>query len=101
MLCHKRLGHVSDCGLIELSKQGLFDKVQEIELCDACVYGMSCRLIFGNVVQRTKGTLDYIHVDLWGPSRTQSHVGARYFVSLVDDFSRKLWIFILKAKVMH
>ena len=42
--------------------------------------------------------MDYIHVDLWGPSRTPSHSGARYFLSMVDDYSRKLWIFILKTK---
>lgn len=24
--------------------------------------------------------------------------GGRYFISIIDDFSRKLWIFILKEK---
>ena len=36
--------------------------------------------------------------DLWGPSRIESHSGARYFLSLVDDYSRKLWIYVLKSK---
>ena len=62
------------------------------------VYGKACRVKFGTGQQRTKGTLDYIHADLWGPSRTPSHLGARYFLSMVDDYSRKLWIFILKTK---
>ena len=100
MLWHKRLGHVSHRGLTELAKQGLLGdkKLQEMEFCETFVYGKTCKVKFGIGVQRTKGTLDYIDLDLWGPSRTQSLSGARYFMTLVDDYSRKLWIFILKHK---
>lgn len=42
--------------------------------------------------------LDYVHSDLWGPSRVESHSGGRYFMSIIDDHSRKLWIYILKTK---
>jgi len=45
-----------------------------------------------------KGTLDYIHVDLWDPSSTPSHLGAKYFLSIVDDFSIKLWVYPQKTK---
>lgn len=45
----------------------------------------------------TKGILDYIHSDLWGPAQTQSLSGSRYFLTLVDDFSRKTWIYFLKT----
>lgn len=100
MLWHKRLGHVSHRGLTELSKQGLLgkEKLKEMEFCENCVYGKSSRVSFGVGKHRTKGTLDYIHADLWGPAGCQSHSGARYFLSLVDDFSRKLWVYILKNK---
>ncbi|TXG55667.1 hypothetical protein EZV62_020923 [Acer yangbiense] len=49
-LWHMRLGHISEKGLIELLK-------------------------FNLAVHRTKGTLDYVHSDLWGPARTQSLEG--------------------------
>ena len=100
ILWHKRLGHVSERGLTELVKQGLLgdEKLQEMEFCETCVYGKSSIVKFGIGVQRTQGTLDYIHLDLWGPARTQSHSGARYFMTIVDDYSRKLWFFILKNK---
>ena len=62
------------------------------------VYGKACRVKFGTGQQRTKGTLDYIHADLWGSSQTPSYSGPRYFLSMVDDYSRKLWIFIFKTK---
>ena len=100
MLWHKRLRHVSQRGLTELAKQGLLGdgKLQELEFCDTYVYGKSSSVKFGTGIHRTKGTLDYIHLDLWGPARTLSHSGARCFISVVDDYSRKLWVFILKNK---
>ena len=57
-----------------------------MKFCETCVYGKSCRVKFGTGIQRKKGTLDYIHSDLWGPARTQSLSGASYFMSIVDDY---------------
>ena len=65
-LWHKRLGHVSEKGLIELGKQGLLngDKIKNLDLCKYCVLGKASRVKFGTASQRTKGTLDYLHADL-------------------------------------
>ena len=72
--------------------------MEDLEFYETCAYGKSSRVKFGTGIQRSKGTLDYIHSGLWGLARTQSHSGSRYFMSLVDDYSRKLWVFILKNK---
>ena len=66
MLFNKRLGHMSERGLTELVKQGFLGNVnlQGMEFCETCVYGKSCRVKFSTGVQRTKGTLDYVHSDL-------------------------------------
>ncbi|KAG8480905.1 hypothetical protein CXB51_025479 [Gossypium anomalum] len=45
-----------------------------------------------------KGTLEYIHSGLWGPSRVPSRGGANYMLTFIDDFSRKVWAFFLKKK---
>ena len=42
--------------------------------------------------------LDLIHTDVWGPSLVASIGGARYYVTFIDDFSRKVWTFFLKHK---
>ncbi|KAL3373978.1 hypothetical protein AABB24_005776 [Solanum stoloniferum] len=39
-----------------------------------------------------------IHVDLWGPYSTTNFDGNKYFLTIVDDFSRMSWIFLLKHK---
>ncbi|XP_073138900.1 uncharacterized protein [Henckelia pumila] len=45
-LWHLRLGHVSEKGLHDLSKQGLLggDKIESLELCDSCALGKSKRV---------------------------------------------------------
>jgi hypothetical protein len=39
---------------------------------------------FNTSVHTTKGTLDYVHADLWGPSRKPSLGGARYMLTIID-----------------
>ncbi|KAH9684673.1 DNA (cytosine-5)-methyltransferase 1B [Citrus sinensis] len=99
-LWHMRLAHISERGLRELSNQGLLgdDKVTSLKFCEKCVFGKATRLKFSLGRKETKQTLDYIHSDLWGPSQVPSLGGARYFVSFIDDFSRKVWIYVLKHK---
>ena len=46
----------------------------------------------------SKAPLEYIHSDLWGPSQALTHGGARYFLSIIDDFSRMVWVYVLKSK---
>ncbi|GJT34326.1 retrovirus-related pol polyprotein from transposon TNT 1-94 [Tanacetum coccineum] len=36
--------------------------------------------------------------DLWGPSQVKSLEGKRYFLSIVDDYSRRVWVYILRFK---
>ena len=46
----------------------------------------------------SKQPLDYVHADLWGPAQVPSLSGGRYFMSVIDDYFRKVWIHILKTK---
>ncbi|KAL5576887.1 hypothetical protein UlMin_018586 [Ulmus minor] len=44
---------------------------------------------FKTGVHKTNSALEYIHADLWGPAKTQTQGGNKYFLSLIDDYSRK------------
>ncbi|GKD16566.1 retrovirus-related pol polyprotein from transposon TNT 1-94, partial [Tanacetum coccineum] len=46
----------------------------------------------------TEGVIDYVHADLWGPSRVESMSGCWYFFSIVDDYSRRVWVHFLRHK---
>nr|GEV34387.1 tetratricopeptide-like helical [Tanacetum cinerariifolium] len=45
---------------------------------------------FGVGRHTAQGVIDYVHSDLWGPSQVESLGGKRYFLSIVDDYSRRL-----------
>jgi transposase InsO family protein len=47
---------------------------------------------------RATKPLEIVHSDVCGPMRTTSSGGARYFVTYIDDFSRKVWVYLLKSK---
>ena len=99
-LWHQRLGHMSDKGLQELSRRGLLggQKVGALRFCEHCIFGKQHRVSFTSSLHRTAGILDYIHSDLWGPAPVTSKGGSRYLLTLIDDYSRKVWIYTIKNK---
>ena len=39
-----------------------------------------------------------IHSDVWGPAPISTPLGARWFVTFIDDYTRMTWISLLKNK---
>ena len=57
------------------------------------------RLVQFQVVKHTtKGILNYVHTNVWGPTRDSSLGGSHYFVTFIDDFSCKVWVYFMKQK---
>ncbi|XP_073222327.1 uncharacterized protein [Cicer arietinum] len=52
------------------------------------IQGKSKRVSFGVGQHNTSRSFEYVHSDLWGPSRT--HFGCSYFITIIDDYSRKI-----------
>ncbi|KAG8487052.1 hypothetical protein CXB51_020705 [Gossypium anomalum] len=81
---HMSLGHMSENGMAELSKRGLLWRlfgirgcyildgqgICKLKFCECCVFGKQKRVRFTRGIHNTKETLEYIHSDLWGSSRT-------------------------------
>ncbi|KAG8491252.1 hypothetical protein CXB51_014428 [Gossypium anomalum] len=90
-LWHIRLGHMSKNDMVELSKRGLLDGqgICKLNFCEHCIFGKQKKVRFTRGIHNTKGMLEYIHSDLWGPSRVPSRGGANYMLTFIDDFSRK------------
>lgn len=98
---HSRLGHMSFKNLQVLVKAGTLTKkdVGAEFFCEHCVMGKSKRVSFSTGKHNTANVLEYVHADLWGsPSVHPSQSGNRYFLSIIDDHSRKVWIWFLKTK---
>jgi len=66
--------------------------------CDHYVFEKQKKVSFSKATHHTKVTLDYIHSDLWDPSRISSFGRKRYMLIFVDEFSRKVWVYFLRKK---
>ena len=68
------------------------------DVCKGCVLGKYAKAAYQRSNNRAKGVLDLIHSDICGPMSTRALRGVEYFVTFIDDYSRKTWIYFLKTK---
>ena len=72
-------------------------KIVYLPFCEQCVISKQHRLKFSTSSSRSRGILELIHSDVWQAPVT-SLGGAKYFVSLIDDCSRRCWVYPIKRK---
>jgi len=79
--------------------EGLPKLKEVVKVCTVCNIGKQQRHKFPKKSKwRASNKLELIHGDLCGPITPTSHSGKRYLLVLVDDFSRKTWIYFLVDK---
>ena len=72
--------------------------IRTLKFCEHYDFEKQRQVNFSKGMRNTKGTLDYLHSDLWGPSRVPSNDGANYMLTIINDFSKRVWTFFLKHK---
>nr|GMC82663.1 Retrovirus-related Pol polyprotein from transposon TNT 1-94 [Ipomoea batatas] len=96
-LWHQRMGHPSEKVMKLLPSVGTaarsFNKA-----CEVCFRAKQPREKFPLSNNRASRIFEKIHCDLWGPYRHQSSCGARYFLTIIDDYSRAIWVYLLIDK---
>jgi len=100
-LWHRRLSHISEKGLNCLAKMDVLLglKSAELEKCSHCMAGKKTRVSFKKHPPSKKSELlELVHSDVCGPLQVKSFTSALYFVTFIDDCSRKLWGYALKTK---
>ena len=68
------------------------------DVCRGCALGKYTKTDFLSSDSRSIGTLEFIHSDLCGPMSYFSLRGYKYYVTFINDHSRKTWIYFLKSK---
>ena len=66
--------------------------------CKGCALGKNIRKPFPQTEHKSKEPLDIVHSDVCGPMSVHSFSGYSYYVTFTDDYSKKTWIYFLKAK---
>ncbi|CAI7801049.1 unnamed protein product [Closterium sp. NIES-53] len=101
---HERVCHVNFPMLQKLVKDGSLKglevkrAVKEIGSCPTCLETMFTKFPFSSGTGPAKAPLALVHMDVVGPTRTPSLSGSRYFLTIVDDHTRAVWVYPLKTK---
>jgi transposase InsO family protein len=79
--------------------RGLPLLTQVDQVCEACLAGKHRRAPFPQQAQRrSTEALQLLHGDICGPITPATPSGNRYFLLLVDDYSRYMWVCLLPTK---
>lgn len=86
LLWHLRLGHLSSTKLKQISLLSLNNC--NISPCDICHFSKQKRLPFYVNPAIATFAFELLHIDIWGPFKQHSYNGYKYFLTIVDDFTR-------------
>ena len=67
--------------------------------CEACILGKQHRIPFNSRnSRRARYPLELVYTDLVYPMQVTSIGGYTYFMTFIDDFSHRTWVYFLKNK---
>ncbi|XP_016445850.1 uncharacterized protein LOC107771034 [Nicotiana tabacum] len=95
---HQRLGHAPVAVLQKIPslKTHLLNK--DNLNCIVCPLARQTRFPFPTSTKKSVCSFDLVHMDVWGPYRQCTYNGYKYFLTIVDDYSRMTWIYLMKMK---
>lgn len=100
---HNRYGHLNFSSLHELSQKSMVKGMQVERVtnvnCQTCMMSKIHTLPFPNESQtKSNDLLELVHSDVCGPFRTNSIGGSKYFVTFIDDKSRRVFVYFMRNK---
>jgi hypothetical protein len=103
-LWHARYGHLNFRALNDLGAKSMVEGMPIIkrgveQICDGCIIGKQHRKPFPKQSSfRAEKGLELVHADLCGHITPKTHGGASYFLLVVDEYSRYMWVEMLRTK---
>ncbi|CAI7887013.1 unnamed protein product [Closterium sp. NIES-54] len=107
LLWHHRLGHPSLPRLRGMASRLLVSGLPRslpplppgpAPTCVPCVEGRQRAAPHSSEFPPTEAPLQTLHMDVWGPARVRGQGHERYFLLVVDDYSRYTMVFPLRSK---
>ncbi|KAL0404529.1 UNVERIFIED_CONTAM: hypothetical protein Sradi_2093700 [Sesamum radiatum] len=96
LLWHKRLGHPSLKVLEHIPT--VKNAVKNAKSCTMCPLAKQHRLPFPYSASSSSKPFDLIHVDIWGPYHKPTLSNCHYFLTVVDDYNRATWTYLMRHK---
>ncbi|CAJ2648559.1 unnamed protein product [Trifolium pratense] len=100
-LWHQRLGHMSEKGMKLMATKGKLSNLKHVDVgvCEHCIFGKQKKVSFSRTGKNSKvEKLELVHTDVWGPAPVKSIGGSCYYITFIDDSTRKVWVYFLKNK---
>lgn len=97
-LWHYRLGHPGHKILEKMCKAFPYIQIANDDSCDICHFVKQHKLPFPKNISLSSDCFDMIHCDIWGPISTPSVHGHKYFLTVVEYYSRHTWVFLMHNK---
>jgi transposase InsO family protein len=100
-LWHRKLSHINYKALPYICKAvtGLPElKVDHEVIWNGCAQGKNIKNPFSKRDNKAERVLELIHADVCGPMPSSSMSGYVYYVSFIDDYSCKTWVYFLKSE---
>lgn len=66
--------------------------------CEICLFAKQTRTTFPLSKNVSSQPFDLLHCDVWGPYRTPTHGKCHYFLTIVDDYTKCIWVFLFSSK---
>ncbi|XP_071728721.1 uncharacterized protein [Rutidosis leptorrhynchoides] len=95
---HSRLSHPTDQVLNILRNELNFVTDNSSIPCDVCHKAKQTREPFPLSDHKSTHLGELIHLDVCGPYMVTSRDRFKYFLTVVDDYTRAVWVFLLKSK---
>ena len=83
---------------LHLSNSVFDNKIGSEVICQDFHKARQTRKPFPVSLSKAEKCFELLHVDTWGPYKNKTHDAFSYFLTIVDDFSRNTWTFLMKNK---
>ena len=100
-LWHNRLGHMSEKGMKELHSKKVLPglKCVNMDFDEICVHGKQKRVSFVKTrKENNREKLELVHINVWGPTQVSSLGVSHYYVTFIDEATRKVWVYFVRHK---
>jgi hypothetical protein len=81
-----------------LKNYKILDFLVDLTTCESCLSGKMIKASFTKKGEMSNDLLGLVHSDVCGLMSISVRDGSRYFVTFTDDFSRYVYIYLMRYK---
>lgn len=95
---HQRLGHPS---LFRMHMLPFISKTFTLLHCHICPQSKQTRLPFPSQSTSVSDPFQIIHMDIWGTFHIATRNGEKYFLTIVDEYTKSTWIYLMQSWMFY